>query len=133
MPAGFNVSGIVREAGTLRSLPGARVLVTSGPDAGTFAVSDADGAFTLPNLLPGAIDLEGSKGGHLVARLQRIDVTQHRTIDVRLYATPPRDARGAAALARCKDASWSWAETRRACTNNGGVATTYHRARVVAR
>ena len=128
LPVRFNVTGSVREAGTMRFLPGARVLVASAQDAGTFAVSDAGGAFTLANVLPGAIDVEGSKDGYLVARLENINITQSMTIDVPLYPTPPRDASGAAALARCKDASWSWAETRLACRNSGGVATAYLRA-----
>jgi hypothetical protein len=90
LPARFNISGFVREAGTMRFLPDARVRVVSGPDAGTSAISDAGGAFTLPNLLSGAIDLEGAKDGYLVARLEGINITQNTTIDVPLYATPPR-------------------------------------------
>lgn len=74
----------------MRFLPDARVRVVSGPDAGTSAISDAGGAFTLPNLLSGAIDLEGAKDGYLVARLEGINITQNTTIDVPLYATPPR-------------------------------------------
>jgi len=128
VPVRLSVSGIVREAGTMRFLSGARVAVVSGPDVGTFAISDAGGAFTLASLLPGAIDLEGVKDGYLVARLQNIAVTPNTTIDVPLYAAPPRDASGATAAARCKDASWSWAEARLACRNNGGIATSYVRA-----
>jgi len=128
LPVRFNVPGIVREAGTMRFLSGARVVVASGPDAGAFAISDAGGAFTLPNLLPGAIDVEGSKDGYLVARLENINIAQDMTLDVPLYATPPRDRSGATAMARCKDASWSWAEAQLACRNNGGVATAYLRA-----
>jgi hypothetical protein len=102
--------------------------VVSGVDAGTSAMSDARGAFTLPNLLPGVIDLEGTKDGYLVARLEGINLTPNTTIDVPLYATPPRDGGGTTASARCKDASWSWAETKLACKNNGGVATAYLQA-----
>ena len=112
----------------MRFLSGARVAVVSGPDVGTFAISDAGGAFTLVSLLPGAIDLEGVKEGYLNARLENINVTPNMTIDVPLYAAPPRDGSGATAAARCKDASWSWAEARLACRNNGGVATAYVRA-----
>jgi hypothetical protein len=131
LASGFRLSGIVREAGTMRFVPGARILVTSGANAGASVVSDADGVFALQNLAAGAIDLQGTKDGYLGARVQAIDVSLSTTIDVRLYPAPPRDVHGAAAVARCNDESWSWAETpARACTNNGGVATTYVRAQV---
>jgi hypothetical protein len=131
---GVRVSGIVREAGTMRIVPGVHVLVASGANAGASAISDAGGAFTFQNLAADAIDLQATKDGYLVARVQAIDVSQNATIDIRLYAVPPRDAHGAAAVARCNDESWSWAETPAlACTNNGGVATAYVRARAVRR
>ena len=119
------LSGFVREAGTVRMLPGARLLVTGGPDAGVFATSDDGGLFTFPSLSRGVIALEGSKDGYIVARLSNLTVSQNMTIDFALYLTPPRDATGASATARCKDESWSWAQTwAEACTNNGGVAYT---------
>jgi hypothetical protein len=131
---GFRVSGIVREAGTLRAVPGARILVTSGANAGASVVSDGGGGFTLQNLAAGTIDLQGAKDGYLVAHVQAVDVSQDATTDIRLYQTPPRDVHGAVAVARCNDESWSWAEVPAlACTNNGGVATAYVRARAVRR
>jgi hypothetical protein len=132
--SGFRVSGIVREAGTPRIVPGARILVTSGANAGTSVVSDAGGAFALQNLAAGAIDLLGTRDGYLVARMQAIDVSQNTSIDIRLYPTPPRDVHGALPVARCHDESWSWSDTPAlACTNNGGVATAYVRAHAVRR
>jgi hypothetical protein len=134
LPAGFRLSGIVREAGTIRPLPDARILVTSGANAGTSAVSDSGGSFTFANLAPDAIDLLGTKDGYLVAGVQAIDVSQTTTIDIRLYPTPPRDAHGAVAVARCNDESWSWAEMPAlACTDHGGVATAYVRAHAARR
>jgi hypothetical protein len=132
--SGFRVSGIVREAGTMRLLPGARIVVTSGANAGTSVVSDAGGTFTLLNLAAGVVDLQGMKDGYLVARVQAVDVSQNTTLDIRFYPTPPRDARGAVARARCNDSSWSWVETPAlACTNNGGIATAYVRAHATPR
>jgi hypothetical protein len=131
---GVRLSGIVREAATMRILPGVHILVASGANAGASAVSEASGAFTLQNLAAGAIDLQATKDGYLVARVPAIDVSQNTTIDVRLYAAPPRNVHGAVAVARCNDESWSWAETPAlACTNNGGVATAYVRARAFRR
>jgi hypothetical protein len=132
--SGFRVSGIVREAGTLRIVPGARILVTSGANAGASVVSDAAGAFALQSLAGGAIDLLGTRDGYLIARIQAIDVSQNTTVDIRLYPTPPRDLHGALAVARCNDESWSWSDTPAlACANNGGVATAYVRAHAVRR
>jgi hypothetical protein len=115
-------------------LPGVHILVASGANAGASTVSDAAGGFTLLNLAAGAIDLQGTKDGYLVARVQAIDLARNATIDIRLYPAPPRDVHGAVAVARCNDDSWSWAEAPElACTNNGGVATAYVRAHSVRR
>jgi hypothetical protein len=131
---GLRVSGIVREAGTMRALPGVQILIASGANAGASTVSDAAGAFTLLNLAAGAIDLKGTKDGYLVAQVQPIDVSQNATIEIRLYPAPPRDVHGAVAVARCNDESWSWAQAPAlACTNNGGVATAYVRAHAIRR
>ena len=128
------VSGIVREAGTKRFLRGTRLLVTSGPDAGASAVSDSGGVFLFPNLSRGTMALAAAKDGYLVARLQSLDVPENTTLDVQMYLMPPRNANGEAAMSRCKDESWSWAETSAlACTNNGGVATEYVQASARAR
>ena len=66
--AGVALNGIVREAGTTRTLPGAHLVVTSGPDAGATAITDGTGAFVFPSLSPGPIDLEGRKAGYLAAK-----------------------------------------------------------------
>jgi Big-like domain-containing protein len=119
----FTLSGLVREAGTMRFVSGARLLVATGPDAGAFAISDEGGLFTFPSLSPGVITLEGTKDGYIVARLANLSISKNMTIDFTLYVPPPRDASGASATARCKDESWSWAQTwAEACTKNGGVA-----------
>jgi hypothetical protein len=119
----FTLSGFVREAGTVRFLPGARLLVVTGPDAGAFAISDAGGLFTFPSLSAGVITIEGTKDGYIVARLANLTISKNMSIEFPLFLTPPRDASGATATARCKDESWSWAQTwAEACTKNGGVA-----------
>jgi len=124
------LNGIVREAGTKRALSGARLVVTSGPDAGATAVSDGAGAFVFPSLSPGPLDLEGRKTGYLAAKFTSASVGPDVVADVALYAIPPRDAAGVPATARCNDASWSWSSApARACANRGGVATAYVRAR----
>ena len=128
------LSGIVREAGTKRFLRGTRLLVASGPDAGASAISDGGGVFLFPNLSRGTMALAAAMDGYLVAQLQSLDVRENTTLDVQMYLMPPRNASGAAATARCKDESWSWAQTSTlACTNNGGVATVYVRASARAR
>jgi len=129
-PARVALSGIVREAGTKRALPGARLVVTSGPDAGAAAVSDGDGAFVFPSLSAGPIDLEGRKAGYLAAKFTSASVRPDAVVDVALYAIPPRDAAGEPATARCNDTSWSWSQApARGCAARGGVATAYVRAR----
>ena len=129
-PARVALNGIVREAGTMRVLSGARLVVTSGPDAGATAVSDGAGAFVFPSLSPGPIDLEGRKAGYLAAKFTSPNVSPDVVADVALYAIPPRDAAGMPATARCNDASWTWSQApARACANRRGVATAYVRAR----
>src|SRR3954469_5102635 len=71
-PIAFSVSGIVRDAGTMRIVRGARIVVTNGANTGVSAISDADGVFTLQNLAAGSIDLQGAKEGYLGARVQAI-------------------------------------------------------------
>jgi hypothetical protein len=133
-PSRVALSGTVREAGTKRFLRGTRLLVTSGPDAGAFAISDGGGVFLFPNLSRGTTALAAAKDGYLVARLQSLDVRENTTVDVQMYLMPPRNASGAAATARCKDESWSWTQTSAlACTNNGGVETVYVQASARAR
>jgi hypothetical protein len=122
-PTKFTLSGIVHEAGTTKLLEGVRFLVSVGPDAGASAVSDATGMFTFPSLAAGVISLEGAKDGYIEARLSNLSISHNQTIDFALYLTPPRDANGATATARCNDGSWSWGQTRdQVCTSNGGIA-----------
>jgi len=133
-PIASSVSGIVREAGSIRIVRGARIVVINGANTGASAISDADGVFTLQNLAAESIDLQAAKEGYLGARVQAIDISRNIMLDIRLYAAPPRDLRGAVAIARCNDDSWSWAETPAlACTNNGGIATAYVPARAAQR
>ena len=114
----------------MRVLTGARLVVTSGPDAGAEAVSGGTGAFVFPKLSPGPLDLEGRKAGYLAAKFTSPNVSPDVIVDVALYAIPPRDAAGMPATARCNDATWTWSQApARACAKRGGVATAYVRAR----
>ena len=58
-------------------------------------------------------------------RLSNLTVDYDFTSDVFLYPTPPTNAAGASATARCRDGTWSWAQARAdACKANGGVIYT---------
>lgn len=123
-PTKVTLSGMVREAGTRRLLPGVRILVNNGPDAGAIAISDEGGLYTFPSLsLSSVIVLEASKDGYQTGRVLNLNLSSNRTDDFTLYPIPPHDANGVDATARCNDQSWSWAQTSdEACTNHGGVA-----------
>ena len=52
-----------------------------------------------------------------------ITIQSNTSVDLWLAPTPPKDATGATATARCNDGTWSWAQTRaEACTAAGGIA-----------
>ena len=108
----FALSGVVREAQpNSRLLRDARIQITSGPEAGTFVMSDANGVFTFPSLSRGAISLEATMDGFLVWKLSNLSVDADRVIEVDLFPKPPTNAAGESASARCKDGTWSWAST----------------------
>lgn len=56
----YSLSGVVKEAWIDTGLPGATVTIASGPSRG-FAMTDAQGRYTLPNLLPGIYSVTFSK------------------------------------------------------------------------
>jgi hypothetical protein len=107
----FALSGLAQEPPpTPRPLAGVTISLVQGPDTGRSTTTDAFGIFRFASLQPGVIGAEAVKD-------------QDRDVSVLLYPTPPTDANGLSATARCKDASWSWAPTRAdACTANGGIA-----------
>lgn len=121
-PPTYVLSGIVREAGTLRAIAGARLVVTVGPNADAFAMSDDAGRFTLSGLQAAVIGLEGVKDGYLTPRIDNLSFTEDASIEFFLYAIPPVDGNGATATARCNDGSWSWAQTPAAACSGTSVA-----------
>jgi hypothetical protein len=78
------LTGIVRDGGNRQLISGARVVVTSGPDAGLFAISDERGVFAFPKLTAGVIDLEGTKDGYVSTRIQNLALEADSAIDVPL-------------------------------------------------
>ena len=119
----FVLSGVVTEGPpTNGPLANARVEITAGANAGTFVLTDAAGAFRFNAVTAGAISMQTTKDGYLLWRITNLTMDHDREIDLELFPTPPVNAAGASATARCGDGSWSWAPTRgEACTANGGV------------
>lgn len=123
-PAKFLLSGLVREVPpTSRLLPGARVVITSGPDAGAFAIADAGGLFSFPGVSGGIVALEAANDGYSVWSISNLTISSNTELDVWIRPTTPKNPAGALATARCNDGSWTWETTpANACTGNGGVA-----------
>jgi hypothetical protein len=121
MAPGFLLSGNVQEVGAATpALSGVRVEIVSGPGAGTSATSDSTGVFRFR--LSGVVAIEATKAGYLPWRIANLTIDHDMTVQVALYPTPPTNASGATATARCTDGTWTWAPTvAEACTGNGGI------------
>jgi hypothetical protein len=119
---GFMLSGNIQAVGPESlAVSGVRVEIVGGPGAGTVVTSDSTGAFGFSRLT-GVIAIEATKSGYLPWRLSNLTVDHDMTMQVALYPTPPSNASGATATARCKDGTWSWATTvADACSANGGI------------
>ena len=122
MAPGFLLSGSVQEPGPdLSVVSGVRVEIVSGPGAGAVATSDSTGSFRF-NRLTGVVAIEATKNGYLPWRIANLTIDHDMTLQIGLYPTPPANASGATATARCKDGTWSWATTvAEACAANGGI------------
>jgi hypothetical protein len=121
LPRTFALSGVVREiAPNVRPVANATVRVLGGT-VPSVATND-QGAFSFAALPTGRVLIEVSKDGYVVWESNvTLDSDEQMTVD--LYPTPPKDASGAAATARCNDGSWTWAQTAAgACAANGGLA-----------
>ncbi len=104
-------------------VPGARVEIATGPNAGRFMMTDSTGVFRLVDLAPATITVIVRKDGYQLWQITNLALTADRRQDVSLFPTPPTNTAGATATARCNDGTWSWAQTRaEACTANAGVA-----------
>jgi Big-like domain-containing protein/carboxypeptidase family protein len=121
----FALSGVVHEVGPAgAAVANARVEIVRGPGAGAFVTTDGAGIYRLPGL-NGLVDITASKDGFIDWRLSNLTVDRDMHMDVTMYPTPPTDAAGARATARCTDGSWSWSQTvGDACTAHGGILYT---------
>ena len=119
---GFSLSGTVQEAGPdLHATSGVQLEIVGGSLSGRVASSDASGSFSFGGVT-GVVALEATKAGYFPWRLSNLTVDHDMSIQVVMYPTPPTNAAGAQATARCRDGSWSWAQTvAEACTANGGI------------
>jgi hypothetical protein len=119
---GFVLAGVAREAGPgSPALSSVRVAIVRGADAGAASMTDNGGSFRLDGV-NGVVDVEATKSGFIVWRVENLTVDHDMSLDVVLYPMPPTNAAGETATARCNDGSWSWAHTvGEACTANGGI------------
>jgi hypothetical protein len=123
-PVAFAVVGVAIEtAPSGKVVPGVTVAVTEGADTGRSTTTDAGGLYRFDALRTGPLTLEARKSGYLLWRVTNLMVDRDRQIQIVLFPTPPKNAEGADATARCSDSTWSWAQTRaEACAANGGIA-----------
>jgi Carboxypeptidase regulatory-like domain/Bacterial Ig-like domain (group 2) len=119
----FSLAGSVWEVDpNAHKVAGARVSITAGADLGAFADSDVNGNYFFSSITAGLVALVATKDGYLLSNSEGITVSGNTLADVFITPTPPRDANGNTATARCSDKSWSWAQTRaEACVSNGGI------------
>jgi hypothetical protein len=123
LPKTFALSGVVHEAppNVARPVAGATVRILSGSIPP--AVTNEQGVFAFSELPAGRTLIEVAKDGYQVWESEIVIVDRGVQLMVSLFPTPPTDANGINATARCNDGSWSWAQTRdSACAVNGGVA-----------
>jgi hypothetical protein len=119
---GFMLSGNVQEVGA-NTLPmsGVRLEIVGGPETGAVVTSDSTGLFRFSHM-SGVLAIEATKTGYLPWRIANLTVDHDMVMEVAMYPTPPANASGATATARCKDGTWSWATTvAETCTANGGI------------
>ena len=119
----FSLAGSVWEVDpNAHKIAGARVTITGGADLGAFADSDVNGNYFFASITAGLVSLVATKDGYVLSNPEGITVSGNTLADVFITPTPPKDANGNTATARCSDKSWSWAQTRaEACVSNGGI------------
>ena len=123
-PATFAITGVAIEtAPSQKVLTGVSVQVTDGPDAGLSTTTDAGGMYRFASLHTAPLTLEARKSGYLLWRITNLMLDRDRQIQIVMFPTPPKDASGVDATARCNDSTWSWDKSRTdACAANGGIA-----------
>lgn len=119
---GFALSGTVQEVGpAMHPMAGVRLQIVSGPGTGTAVTSDAAGLFRFSSV-SGVVGIEATKADFMPWRIANLTVDRDTAIQVAMYPTPPTNAAGLTATARCNDGSWTWAQTiAEACSANGGI------------
>jgi len=122
-PPRVTLQGVVWEIPpNQRPLPGARVEIVGGPDAGKSAVADSTGKYKFGDLYAGLIILKTTLNGYEMWQ-GGFTLFGDRQQDAWLSPTPPKDATGTMATARCKDGTWTWSQiTKDACDANQGIA-----------
>jgi hypothetical protein len=125
-PTTFAISGVAIETPPSgKVVSGVVVQVTEGPDAGLTATTDEGGLYRFAALRTAPLTLEARKSGYLLWRVTNLMLDRDRQLEIVLFPTPPKNADGVDATARCNDSTWSWAQTRtEACAANGGIAYT---------
>jgi hypothetical protein len=125
-PTTFTISGVAIETPPSgKVVSGVVVQVTEGPDAGLTATTDQGGLYRFAALRTAPLTLEARKSGYLLWRVTNLMLDRDRQLEIVLFPTPPKNADGVDATARCNDSTWSWAQTRaEACAANGGIAYT---------
>jgi len=120
----FALSGLAREVTpSSKILGGVRIVISSGPDTGMSVTSDAGGLFKFASVSATRISLEATRDGFQPWRMTNLMLDGDRQIEVVMFPTPPTNAAGETATARCNDSSWSWSTSVfEACTNHGGLA-----------
>lgn len=120
LPKTYSFTGVVAEAApNAHPVAGARVQIV----VGNYATTDSNGVFSIAGVPVGRSIVEVTKDGYQTWDGEINVVNQDVQQQITIYPTPPKDASGASATARCNDGSWSWAQTKAdACTANGGVA-----------
>lgn len=104
-------------------ISGATVLITSGPNVGTFAITDSLGYYSINGLSPSTVGIQVKVAGFSTWTLNNLPIGVDASIDPVLFPTPPVNASGLSATAQCLDASWTWTQTLdRACAAHLGVA-----------
>jgi hypothetical protein len=123
-PSTFAITGVAIEVlPSGKVLPGVTIMVTEGPNAGLSTTTDEGGLYRFAALQTAPLTLEARKGGYLLWRIMNLTLDRDRQIQIVMFPTPPKNADGVDATARCNDSTWSWAQKRdEACAANGGIA-----------
>lgn len=121
-PRSYALSGVVTEvAPNARPVANAVVRILGGgvPSVTT----NEQGAFRFSSVPQGRVLVEVSKDGYLAWEGDETITNGDATVDATVYPTPPKNADGISATARCNDGTWSWSIVKNeVCSANGGVA-----------